>query len=134
MLNLEDTIRAFRCCTQTPPDCANCPEQGPGFGFECKNDVKASVTRWLNAHLPHVLAPEELPEWDGTFLIEVRGEGAMDWVSWYAEYELYDEAVFRMVDRGGGVNDRFKKLYGYEWRCWTSRPSDAQRAVEPWEG
>lgn len=23
---------------------------------------------------------------------------------------------------------------GIEWRCWTSRPSDAQREAEPWEG
>ena len=52
MLNLDDTIKAFRCCTQTTPDCANCPEQGPGFGIECRNDVKAYVLIWLKAQEP----------------------------------------------------------------------------------
>lgn len=53
ILNLDDTIRAFQCCVKKPPDCANCPEQGPGFGIECCNDVKASVLRWLKAQEPH---------------------------------------------------------------------------------
>ena len=52
MMNLNDTIRAFRCCVQIPPDCANCPEQGPGFGIECRKDVKASVFHWLKAQEP----------------------------------------------------------------------------------
>ena len=100
--------------------------------YDC--EVLKGVHELLKRQAPHVLAPEELPEWDGAFLIEVRGKDAMVWASWHAEYELYEEAVFRMVDRGGGVDDRFKKLYGYEWRCWTSRPSDEQRVAEPWEG
>lgn len=24
--------------------------------------------------------------------------------------------------------------YGKRWRCWTSRPTDAQREAKPWEG
>lgn len=49
MLNLDDTIKAFCCCTQVTPDCKNCPEQGPGFGIACRQDVKDSVLSWLNA-------------------------------------------------------------------------------------
>lgn len=52
MLNLDDTIKAFQCCIQKPPDCGNCPEQGPGFGIECRNDVKAHVLLWLKAKEP----------------------------------------------------------------------------------
>ena len=26
----------------------------------------------------------------------------------------------------------FRSLYDQEWRCWTSRPTDEQRAVTPW--
>lgn len=47
-MNIYETIIAFRCCVQTPPDCAKCPQQGPGFGIECKQDVKNSVSYWLN--------------------------------------------------------------------------------------
>ena len=85
----------------------------------------------LKAQEPRVMTLEELPGWDGTFLIEVRN-GATVWANWYAEYEHYGETVCRMVDIGGEVDDRFKKLYGYEWRCWTSRPTDEQREAIPW--
>ena len=79
------------------------------------------------------MAVDELPGLDGAFLIETRVNGATVWASWYAEYERYGETVCRMVDIGGEVDDRFKKLYGYEWRCWTSRPTDEQREATPWE-
>lgn len=46
--SIDDTITAFRCCVQTPPDCAKCPMQGPGFGFACRQKVKDGVAFWLN--------------------------------------------------------------------------------------
>lgn len=46
--SIDDTITAFMCCVQTPPDCAKCPCQGPGFGFVCRQNVKDGVAFWLN--------------------------------------------------------------------------------------
>ena len=48
-MNIYETIQAFRCCIQIPPDCASCPQQGPGFGLVCRQNVKDSVLIWLNA-------------------------------------------------------------------------------------
>ena len=93
----------------------------------------ADALELLKAQEPRVMTLEELPDWDGAFMIEIRIKGATVWASWYTDYELLGETVCRMVDIGGEVDDRFKKLYGYEWRCWTSRPTDAQREAEPWE-
>lgn len=86
----------------------------------------------LKAQEPRVMTLEELPEWDGAFLVESRRKGDMVWASWYAEYELYGETVTRMVDIDGAVNDRAKRMYGSEWRAWTSRPTDEQREATPW--
>ena len=47
-MNIDDTILAFRCCIQIPPDCAKCPQQGPGLGIVCKQAVKDDVSYWLN--------------------------------------------------------------------------------------
>lgn len=47
-MDINDTIKAFRCCVQIPPACAECPQQGPGFGIACRQAVKASVSYWLN--------------------------------------------------------------------------------------
>ena len=47
-MDINDTIKAFRCCVQIPPVCAECPQQGPVFGIVCKQNVKDSVSYWLN--------------------------------------------------------------------------------------
>ena len=56
MMNRDDTIEAFVCCTQIPPDCTNCPEKGPTgeLGRNCKSDVKTSVYHWLVVQEPVV--------------------------------------------------------------------------------
>lgn len=46
-MDINDTIQAFKCCIKIPPDCGNCPQQGPGFGIVCKQAVKDSVSYWL---------------------------------------------------------------------------------------
>ena len=32
-----------------------------------------------------------------------------------------------------GINNADLNYYGKTWRCWTSRPTDAQREATPWE-
>ena len=54
VMDLNNTIKTFECCTQKPPDCANCPEEGPGFGFACKQDVIKNVLYWLKTQVPAV--------------------------------------------------------------------------------
>lgn len=60
MMNRDDTIEAFACCTQIPPDCENCPEKGPTgeLGRGCKSDVKTSVYHWLVVQEPVVRCSE----------------------------------------------------------------------------
>ena len=48
MMNIDETIKEFKCCTQIPPDCANCPQGGPGFGIVCRANVRCDVYFWLN--------------------------------------------------------------------------------------
>lgn len=93
----------------------------------------AAVQDAIDALMPRVLKVDELPEFDGAFIIETRANGKLNWVSWYDEYELYEYKVCRMLDLGGGVYDSYKYLYGLEWRCWNQRPTDAQREAEPWD-
>jgi len=47
-MDIYETIKAFWCCTQIPPVCSECPQQGPGFGIACKQALKDSVSYWLN--------------------------------------------------------------------------------------
>ena len=59
-MNIDETIITFRCCVQIPSDCANCPQQGPGFGIACRQAVKDSVLYWLNVVKDQMHAPEPL--------------------------------------------------------------------------
>ena len=56
MMNLNDTISAFRCCTQIPPRCKKCPlTEMCKWNLSrdrCKNEVKLSVNHWLQAQEP----------------------------------------------------------------------------------
>lgn len=46
-MSIDETITAFTCCVSKPPDCKNCPLQGPGFGFACRDSLKNWVKYWL---------------------------------------------------------------------------------------
>lgn len=48
MLSREETKTAFDCCTQVPQKCECCPLDGPGFGKECKKQVRENVLRCLD--------------------------------------------------------------------------------------
>lgn len=48
-MDINETILAFQCCIQIPPDCTHCPQEGPGFGIACRQAVKENVLSWLNA-------------------------------------------------------------------------------------
>lgn len=129
-------IKGLECCTAEDGgmSCAECPYRPEELPLFCRqNEMMRDALAMLKAQEPRVMTVEELPGWDGAFLIETSIKGATVWASWYAEYEQYGETVCRMVDIGGEVDDRFKKLYGYEWRCWTARPTDEQREMMEWD-
>lgn len=40
MFNRDEIIKALECCSYLDrPICAECPEDGPGFGFACRDDL-----------------------------------------------------------------------------------------------
>lgn len=134
MMDLNDTIRAFRCCVQIPPDCANCPEQGPGFGIECKNDVKVSVFHWLKAQEPRVLSVDDLKAVSGTtatvFVEERRGMRYSEMAFVYIE-RVYGEDV--MFHGQKSIFGHVVKEYGKTWRCWTLEPTKKQMEEMAWK-
>ena len=138
MIDREKVIKGLEYCQSAcvPDDCECCPlgdcSNAP-YTFRITPEVHDAILSLLKAQEPRVMTLEVMPEWDGAFLVESRRKGDMVWASWYAEYELYGETVTRMVDIDGAVDDRAKRMYGSEWRAWTSRPTDAQREAVKWD-
>lgn len=57
------------------------------------------------------------------------------WFMAYAQPVESDETDIHIYEFGNDVPIEAKKyLYGKTWRCWTDKPTDAQRESAPWEG
>lgn len=135
MMNLDETISAFRCCTQVPPTCSKCPlTEMCKWNLSkdrCKNEVKLSVNHWLKAQEPRVMAYEELSTFDGAFIIESSALHPLEWVFFF-DTDAKSDAVWVQ----GFDGERcivYREDYGIYVRCWTSRPTDEQREAVKWE-
>ena len=139
MLSFEETIQAFYCCTQDPPYCENCPEQGPGFGIACVQDVNASVINWLRAQEPRTLTIEEVrkltqkPVW-----LDCRRSNKYLYRGWALAYEVHQGMGISgerlgMADPSGRMHWYKLDDYGRTWRVWDSVPHDEQREAVKWE-
>ena len=131
MMNLNDTISAFRCCTQIPPMCKECPlTEMCKWNLSkdrCKNEVKLSVNHWLKAQEPRVMTVNEISALDN---------GSVVWI------EFTDGRLLPMIVEDG-VLMRWMYLWricedafcdeDYRARAWTSRPDEKRRAETPWE-
>lgn len=126
MMNIEDTIKAFQCCTHTPTDCKNCPQQGPGFGFACRQDMQKLVYHWLKAQEPRVMTLEELSE-RMTGWLEYMGE-VLPVVSGIGVPGVH--CFIDTTDRSLALKD---VQYNIIWRIWTHEPTQQQREAEKWD-
>lgn len=118
MLNIDDTIKAVQCCTQIKPDCANCPEQGPGFGIACRQDVKESVLLWLKEKAPKLLSLDEYKAIAERPLSQ-REPIWLEWRNGDGRWAIPQRAY------GGG--------YGRGWVAWTGKPTDEQMEAATWK-
>ena len=139
MTDLEKVINGLKCCTliQTP-DCAHCYQEGPGFGFACRDALMQDVIALLKAQRPRVMAIDE---------IFLRGDDE----PLYLEYKVGNKkvlkpAIFQPESSDDGRGDYYMCFvsawhasgfyngneYGKSWRCWTSEPDVETREATPW--
>jgi len=127
----ENVIKGIKHCIGD--DCngdkwSECEYSGHG----CIDALLEDAIALLKAREPRVMTIEEVTEdcpdvvwFDDRHFVRVfaalpKNENYHGWVKFTCRngYERHDH-----IDG-----------YGKEWRCWTSRPTDAQREKEPWNG
>lgn len=88
----------------------------------------------LKAQEPRVLTLNELRAlYDTDHFVWVEDNGDDDCFDGYAEVDIYKEKV-ELFEFGNEVQwEPDNDNYGKTWRCWSSRPTDEQREVAPWE-
>ena len=121
-----------RCICHVPDACRDCSYDAGHPYNECVETMLKDVLFLLKAQEPRVMTLEEVNalDWDYCYLEQERlpgneyrgmlGKYIMTCVTWPS---ITAAKISQGVDS-----------YGKTWRCWTSRPTDAQREATPWEG
>lgn len=140
MAELEKVIKGIECCLggSNADACEQCP-----YEDECAHAVGKSPSplrrdalSLLKAQEPRVMTLEEIEDaLDNVVWLDIPGaENLADGFSLIMAYSRKNGFV--LLDSPFGDNpsqDRFEYTdYNKTWRCWTSRPTDEQRAVTPW--
>ena len=117
MTDREKVIKGLECCKETGwTSCHTCPYYR-GDIDACIPKIKSDALALLKAQEPQVLTLEEykaLAEKPK----EERDPVWEEWTGLKSTWAIPNQAY-------GG--------YGTSWRCWTSRPTDAQRQAVKWE-
>ena len=141
-------VNCLRLCSQRPgktgfdSPCRVCPANAVNMNdyvAHC-HEVYAEAADMLEEYIPRLMTLEEIKALPDYVFLEDRDIShafSIKTISRPALPQLVfvnisgEECVgFRGPD---GDTSLVTSRYGVEWRCWTSRPPDAQRAAEPWE-
>lgn len=101
--------------------------------FVALREIRDKSLKWQEQE-PRVMTLEEVKScWRNreiAFLVEYNDSGNMVWMLYYGYLSTLEEIV--LVDEIAHLHNFGVDGYGIDWRCWTSRPTDAQREAEPW--
>jgi len=127
----EKVIKGIECCRRG--FCFACPyNDGVDENTECKQKWADDALSLLKAQEPRVMTYDEMMKAEICFL-EVKG---IEEIDPFIRYEVDDKSYWSSPYTNNKDNP-FELLaeqeeYSINARCWTSRPTDEQRASTPW--
>lgn len=123
---LSDVIQYFMFCKANAAK-GSAAERKFTVYVEAVSDAK----ELLKKQEPRLMTLEEIPEYDGAFLIEYRHEV---WPMQWALFRLNLTMSYRFIRGDSELGFSISKdFYGKTWRCWTARPTEEQREAEKWD-
>lgn len=138
MTEREKVIKGLECCISKDDRCDECPymtgkEQigemngEPEYVYGCDRlALTTDALALLKAQEPRVMGVDEVREWIGKQRVDrepICVEVKDNICAWIVSDEYWDMQMD--INLSGD-------LYGKTWRCWTSRPSAAEREVTAW--
>ena len=139
MPDVEKVIKGLECCTRDIRSQDNNPCNGCPYDVNYQNndstctlDLKKDALALLKAQEPCLLTWDELIATDHVY-IETNKDG-QKYIAPGIVTIVRDTAVIASVRIGTRLIDGTidKDVYGIEYRCWTSRPTDEQREAIQW--
>ena len=131
MADLQKTIKGLRCHSEPKfgPDeyfCETCPYDEATCGLDVPNDALSL----LKAQEPRVMTLEEAAVSDFCYVEYSTGDIIPAFVRFAV---MAGEIKSYKIQTDLGHSYFCADKYGKILRCWTSRPTDAQREATPWK-
>lgn len=141
-MNVEEKVRnGLKCCTTQPNQYGDCTSADcPYKGVSCFQNLMDDALALLKAQEPRVMTLYEVAKMAADFSdcilwFEPKEIDSDMWFMAYAQPVESNETDIDIYEFGNEVPiDANKNLYGKKWRCWTTRPTDAQREATQWNG
>lgn len=130
MVNRERVIKGANCCItrlkKTGTCGFECPYKNNPLG--CKVVLLKDVLSIVAEQEPRVMTLKEIVSAECVWIEYATSENIVIALPW--NIELTDD-TYNFIGMPNCFVE-FRSLYGEEWRCWTSRPTDEQRKATPW--
>lgn len=128
MVDREKVIKGLECCRRG--FCFSCPyNDGIDENVECKQKWADDTLSLLKAQEPRVMTLGEIVSAECVWIEYATSGNIVIALPW--DIELTDD-TYNFIGMPNCFVE-FRSLYGEEWRCWTSRPTDEQREAVKWE-
>ena len=131
MPDLNKVIKGLECCLHGPMQCEKCPymaEVGKTVP-NCVKTMRTDAIALLKAQEPRVMTLKEIISAECVWIEYATSGNVVIALPW--DIELTDD-TYNFIGMPNCFVE-FRSLYGEEWRCWTSRPTDEQRKAAKWD-
>ena len=130
MTNQEKIIKGLECCLKGL--CDYCPyksSDGPGG---CKDELLVDALNALKTQEPRIMTPEEILSINGGDIVWIEDRSLDEMIAGIKFQSPSKNCYYIMLIGLKQPQPFSKELYEVNWRCWTAKPTDAQRKAEPW--
>ena len=135
-------IAAYNCVNDKLPDkrCEMCPygygyldQTGDNYFVTCNTEmIMADAIALLKVQKSRVMTVEEVSAVNGGDVIWIEDRCLNQMVVGIKFQSPSKNCYYIMLIGATRPQPFSKELYNVNWRCWTSRPTDAQREAEAW--
>ena len=121
--HLKEIAEYFRGCRSN----ASFASKAENHFWELQN-AASEAAELLKAQEPRVMTLKEIVSAECVWVEYATSGNIIIALPW--DIELTDD-TYNFIGMPNCFVE-FRSLYDQEWRCWTSRPTDEQRAATPW--
>lgn len=147
--NREDVINGLECCKQwsdaclyegyQPANCGNCTREKTQMDVcECHEALLNDAINMLKAQGPRVMDVDEVAACEKGKVLWVEERQGVTWNLFPLEIEVISihpdtGTTYLFFITYHDIRKFECDEYNQTWRCWTSRPTDAQREAVKWD-